>query len=128
MTYMNRPASVQVDTLEQRARAFGIAATCFHIVNLRSKITVRFYGNRSHRGGSSRPLRDHIEDNGSVHTWAKEIGLLLPDGMTPTRASVVPLFHDGLGRHSMRMPSRVAEDVRRNLKLVEGIGFLRRLM
>jgi hypothetical protein len=125
VTYMNRPASVQVDTLEQRARAFGYRGDLLPYCQFfGSKRTVRSLTEIVHTEEDLRArLRDHIEDNGSVHTWAKEIGLLLPDGMTPTRASVVSALSTmGLGWHSMRMPSRVVEDVRHNLKLVEEIG------
>lgn len=125
VTYMNRPASPQVDTLEQRARAFGYRGDLLPYCQFfGSKKTVRSLTEIVHTEEDLRArLLDHIEDNGSVHTWAKEIGLLLPDGMRPTRVSVVSALSTmGLGWHSMRMPSRVTEDVRNNLKLIDGIG------
>ena len=125
VTYMNRPASVQVDTLEQRARAFGYRGDLLPYCQFfGSKRTVRSLTEIVHTEEDLRArLRDHIEDNGSVHTWAKEIGLLLPDGMTPTRASVVSALSTmGLGWHSMRMPSRSIKDIQHNLQLVKNIG------
>lgn len=125
VTYMNRPASPQVDTLEQRARAFGyrgdLLAYCQFFA---SKKTVRSLTEVVHTEEDLRArLRDHIESGGSVHTWAREIGLLLPDGMTPTRSSVVTaLATMGLGWHQMRMPSRSVEDNAHNLALIEGLG------
>ena len=91
VTYMNRPPSGQVDTLEQRARAFGYRrdqlpycqffATKRTIRSLRD-IVFTEYDLRAQ-------LQDHVDNGGTVHSWAREIGLLLPEGMKPTREAVV---------------------------------------
>ncbi|MGF3894930.1 Z1 domain-containing protein, partial [Staphylococcus aureus] len=105
VTYMNRPASSQVDTMEQRARAFGYRGDLLPYCQFfASKRTVRSLTEIVHTEADLRArLRDHIDRGGSVRTWAKEIGLLLPADMTPTRASVVQaLTTMELGWHVMR--------------------------
>jgi len=127
VTYMNRPASLQVDTLEQRARAFGYRSDLLPYCQFfASKKTVRSLTEVVHTEEDLRArLRDHVESGGSVHTWAREIGLMLPDGMTPTRSSVVTALSTmGLGWHQMRAPSRLDEDTAHNRALVEKIGLL----
>lgn len=127
VTYMNRPASPQVDTLEQRARAFGYRGDLLPYCQFfASKKTVRSLTEIVHTEEDLRArLRDHVDEGGSVHTWAREIGLLLPDGMTPTRPSVVDaLSRMGLGWHQMRMPSRLPADIANNEYLLEKLGLL----
>lgn len=127
VTYMNRPASPQVDTLEQRARAFGYRSDLLPYCQFfASKKTTRSLTEVVHTEEDLRArLRDHVESGGSVHTWAREIGLMLPDGMTPTRSSVVTALSTmGLGWHQMRAPSRLDEDTAHNRALLEKIGLL----
>jgi hypothetical protein len=125
VTYMNRPPSSQVDTLEQRARAFGYRrdqlpycqffATRRTVKSLRD-IVFTEYDLRVR-------LQDHIDAGGTVHTWADEIGLMLPDDMKPTRASVVrDLTYTGQGWSSIRLP-RLDEVTREaNRATVNSIG------
>lgn len=127
VTYMNRPASPQVDTLEQRARAFGYRGDLLPYCQFfASKKTIRSLTEVVHTEEDLRArLRDHVESGGSVHTWAREIGLLLPEGMTPTRSSVVSALSTmGLGWHQMRTPSRLAEDTAHNRALLEQLGLM----
>ncbi|WP_161958467.1 Z1 domain-containing protein [Ornithinimicrobium cavernae] len=127
VTYMNRPASPQVDTLEQRARAFGYRGDLLPYCQFfASKKTVRSLTELVHTEEDLRArLRDHVESGGSVHTWAREIGLLLPEDMTPTRPSVVTaLSKMGLGWHQMRTPSRVPEDTAYNRSLLAQLGLM----
>jgi len=127
VTYMNRPASPQVDTLEQRARAFGYRGDLLPYCQFfASRKTVRSLTEIVHTEEDLRArLRDHVESGGSVHTWAREIGLLLPAGMSPTRSSVVDaLSKMGLGWHQMRVPSRLHADVEANESLIHELGLL----
>lgn len=127
VTYMNRPASPQVDTLEQRARAFGYRGDLLPYCQFfASKKTIRSLTEVVHTEEDLRArLRDHIEGGGSVHTWAREIGLLLPSGMSPTRSSVVSALSTmGLGWHQMRMPSRLASDTAHNFELLTDVGLM----
>ncbi|GAA3538390.1 hypothetical protein AFL01nite_13340 [Aeromicrobium flavum] len=127
VTYMNRPASPQVDTLEQRARAFGYRGDLLPYCQFfASKKTVRSLTEVVHTEEDLRArLRDHVESGGSVHSWAQEIGLLLPKGMVPTRSSVVQALSTmNLGWHQMRMPSRASTDTAHNERLLSEIGLL----
>lgn len=127
VTYMNRPASSQVDTMEQRARAFGYRGDLLPYCQFfASKRTVRSLTEIVHTEADLRArLRDHIDRGGSVRTWAKEIGLLLPADMTPTRASVVQaLTTMELGWHVMRKPSISSAANRENRELLEHIGLM----
>lgn len=125
VTYMNRPASKQVDTLEQRARAFGYRGDLLPYCQFfASKKTVRSLTEIVHTEEDLRArLRDHVEDGGSVRTWAREIGLLLPDGMVPTRASVIEaLVSHPLGWHVLRRPSTESGDTGFNWTLIRQLG------
>ena len=127
VTFMNRPASPQVDTLEQRARAFGYR---------REQLPYcQFFG--SHRTIRSlrdivfteydlrSQLRDHVDGGGSLHSWAREIGLLLPPGMKPTRDAVVQaLSSQQLGWHSLRRPALEPAALSQNRATIESTGLL----
>lgn len=127
VTYMNRPASPQVDTLEQRARAFGYRGDLLPYCQFfASKRTVRSLTEIVHTEEDLRArLRDHVDAGGSVRTWAREIGLLLPAGMAPTRASVVQALTSlALGWHVLRKPSREPIDNDVNRRLLGALGLL----
>lgn len=91
VTYMNRKPSNQVDTLEQRARAFGYRGDLLPYCQFfASKRTVQVLRDVVFTEYDLRTrLQDHLEEGGSVETWGREIGLLLPPGTKPTRANVV---------------------------------------
>ncbi len=125
VTYMNRPASPQVDTLEQRARAFGYRGDLLPYCQFfGSKRTIRSLTEIVHTEEDLRArLRDHIEAGGSVRTWSQEIGLLLPAGMAPTRSSVVEaLSSQALGWHTQRKPSLMPADTEANRELLAEVG------
>jgi transposase len=127
VTYMNRPASVQVDTLEQRARAFGYRGSELPYCQFfASKRTIRSLRNIVFTEYDLRArLQDHIDAGGSVHSWAVEVGLLLPDGMKPTREAVVrALSEASAGWHSVRKPSLETAAIMENRRLVEESGLL----
>ena len=130
VTYMNRPASQQVDTLEQRARAFGyrgdLLPYCQFFATPRTLAMLRDivfteYDLRAR-------LRDWVDRGGSVHSWAQDVGLLLPKGTKPTRSNVIgALQHfnaSGSGWHSLRRPSLDPDDKKRNHHLLNDIGLL----
>ena len=125
VTYMNRPPSAQVDTLEQRARAFGYRrdqlpycqffATRRTIRNLRD-IVFTEYDLRAQ-------LQDHVDGGGTVHSWARDIGLLLPEGMKPTREAVVShLSATSQGWYSIRLPRLDDHSLAANQAIVETLG------
>ncbi|MGY2873819.1 hypothetical protein ACVW00_001009 [Marmoricola sp. URHA0025 HA25] len=125
VTYMNRPASPQVDTLEQRARAFGYRRDqlpyCQFFASHRTIRSLRdiVYTEYDLRAR----LRDHIEEGGTIHSWAREVGVLLPPGMKPTRDAVVSaLSRQTFGWHSLRRPSLARTDIEENEALIRAIG------
>lgn len=125
VTYLNRPASVQVDTLEQRARAFGYRGSELPYCQFfASKRTIRALRNIVFTEYDLRArLQDHIDLGGSVHSWATEVGLLLPAGMKPTRDAVVKaLSETSAGWHSIRKPAMDANSVSHNYEVVQRIG------
>lgn len=125
VTYMNRPPSTQVDTLEQRARAFGYRRDQLPYCQFfGSKRTVRSLRDIVFTEYDLRArLRDHVDAGGSVHSWAREVGLLLPQGMKPTREAVVrALSASGEGWHSIRLPRLTDDSLAANRALVNSIG------
>ncbi|MGO1317662.1 MAG: Z1 domain-containing protein, partial [Cellulomonadaceae bacterium] len=125
VTYMNRPPSAQVDTLEQRARAFGYRrdqlpycqffATKRTVRSLRD-IVFTEYDLRAQ-------LQDHVDAGGTVHSWARDVGLMLPDGMKPTRDAVVSqLSYRGMGWSSVRLPRLAPDAISTNRAITDAIG------
>jgi hypothetical protein len=129
VTYMNRPTSDQIDTLEQRARAFGyrndLLPYCQFFATL---ATVRMLRGIVHTEYDLRArLEDWIASGKSPKDWTREIGLLLPGGAKPTRAAVIKAvsnFNTSGGWHQLRMPSLLPSDLAFNRNLVESIGLL----
>jgi hypothetical protein len=130
VTYMNRPASVQVDTLEQRARAFGyrgeLLPYCQFFATPRTLKVLREtvfteYDLRAR-------LRDVLDQGGTVDDWARDVGLLLPNGTQPTRPAVIGALNRfntaGDGWHSLRQPSLDDADREANATLVDVLGLL----
>lgn len=129
VTYMNRPTSDQIDTLEQRARAFGyrndLLPYCQFFATL---ATVRMLRGIVHTEYDLRArLEDWIAAGNSPKDWSKDIGLLLPVGARPTRAAVIKAvsnFNSSGGWHQLRMPSLETNDLLFNSRLVEDLGIL----
>jgi hypothetical protein len=129
VTYMNRPTSDQIDTLEQRARAFGyrndLLPYCQFFATL---ATVRMLRGIVHTEYDLRGrLDDWITLGNSPKDWSREIGLLLPLGAKPTRSSVIKAittFNNGGGWHQLRMPSLKIDHMKKNNELVAELGIL----
>lgn len=129
VTYMNRPTSDQIDTLEQRARAFGyrndLLPYCQFFATL---ATIRMLRGIVHTEYDLRGrLDDWISSGHSPKDWSREIGLLLPIGGKPTRSAVIKAittFNSGGGWHQLRMPSLKKEHLRNNQNLVSSLGIL----
>ena len=125
VTYMNRKPSVQVDTLEQRARAFGYRGDLLPYCQFfASKRTVQVLRDVVFTEYDLRTrLHDHLEEGGSVETWSRQVGLLLPPGTIPTRASVVTALSTlPTGWRSLRTPSLSSAAVAANSELVAELG------
>lgn len=129
VSYMNRPTTDQIDTLEQRARAFGyrndLLPYCQFFATL---ATVRMLRGIVHTEYDLRGrLEDWISLGNSPKDWSREIGLLLPIGGKPTRSAVIKAittFNNGGGWHQLRMPSISDRALLRNKKLIEDLGIL----
>ncbi|MGH2777283.1 MAG: Z1 domain-containing protein [Actinomycetota bacterium] len=127
VTYMNRPPSTQVDTLEQRARAFGYRSDLLpycqffgtpRTLRLLREIVDTEYDLRAR-------LQDWLDSGHAVGDWAREVGLLLPAGTKPTRQAVLTSlmqFNREPGWHQLRRPSVAATDISENRRLVETLG------
>lgn len=128
VTYMNRSASDQIDTTEQRARAFGYRSQyipfCRFYATQRAVSTLRDivfteYDLRCE-------LRDAVERGESVTDWSNQIGLLLPEGTKPTRDAVVrAVTSEQLGWHHIRKPNLDPEVIRTNYSLLDSLGLFR---
>ena len=127
VTYMNRPTSPQLDTMEQRARAFGYRLDLLpycqffatkRTVNVLRDVVFTEYDLRA-------KLQDHVEAGGTISSWGKEIGLLLPADTRPTRPNVVQaLSRTGTGWHSLRRPALSDRARSHNEGLVVNVGLL----
>lgn len=129
ISYMNRKASEQLDTTEQRARAFGYRAQYlpFCQVHATSR-TLRLLRGVVHTEDDLRAnLRDWVEAGGQIDEWAREIGLNIPAGALPTRKNVIAAlskFNPDGSWHSLRRPSLAPNDLNFNAGLVTEFGLL----
>ena len=127
VTYMNRPVSDQIDTLEQRARAFGYRTNllpyCQFFATAR---TIRMLRGIVHTEDELRvKLRDSLDEGKTVSQWAKEMGLFLPGGAKPTRSSVIPSlknFNPDGEWFSLRKPFTDDSSKVENLEVLNKIG------
>lgn len=129
VTYMNRPPSEQLDTLEQRARAFGyrgdLLPYCQFFATPRTLKVLREIVDTEYDLRAN--LRDWLAAGNDVASWADQIGLLLPQGTRPTRQAVLTAlahFNERPGWHQLRRPSKERADRLANAKLVERLGLL----
>jgi len=129
VTYMNRPASDQIDTIEQRARAFGYRTNllpyCQFFGTARTINTLR--GIVHTEDDLRANLRDSLDSGSSVAKWAHDIGLLLPPGTRPTRDSVLPPlsnFNPDGEWFVLRKPYVENEHKSSNLNLITKSGLL----
>ena len=129
VTYMNRPASTQLDTLEQRARAFGyrgdLLPYCQFFASPRTLKVLRETVDTEYDLRAR--LRDWLDAGNDVTTWAEQVGLLLPAKTRPTRQNVLGTltqFNRGPGWHQLRRPSTNPHHRAANESLVERLGLL----
>jgi hypothetical protein len=127
ITYMNRPASDQVDTIEQRARAFGYRSEFLpfcqffgtaRTVKMLREIVYTEYDLRAN-------MQDYMAAGRAINEWVTEIGLLVPGGSKPTRDAVVrEMSRTVFGWHQLRRPSLAPEDIDANWALCSDLGLL----
>jgi hypothetical protein len=129
VTYMNRPPSTQVDTLEQRARAYGyrgdLLPYCQFFATPRTLRVLREIVDTEYDLRAR--LEDWIDAGHQVGDWAREVGLLLPAGMAPSRQAVLGTlsrFNTRPTWHQLRRPSLDPLDIEANARLVNDLGLL----
>ncbi len=127
VTYINRPASDQVDTLEQRARAFGYRSDllpyCQFFATPRTLKVLRETVDTEYDLIAN--LRDWLAEGHEVATWARHVGLLLPPGTQPSRQNVLTTlsrFNERPGWHQLRRPSLEESARAENASLVSAVG------
>jgi hypothetical protein len=129
VTYMNRPASEQIDTIEQRARAFGYRTNLLPYCQFFATIrTINTLKGIVHTEDDLRAnLRDSLDSGNTIADWAHDVGLFLPPGTKPTRDSVLPPltnFNPDGDWFVLRKPFVGTEEKAQNLSLLNGIGLL----
>lgn len=129
VTYMNRPPSTQIDTLEQRARAYGyrgdLLPYCQFFATPRTLRVLREIVDTEYDLRAR--LEDWVDGGNSVGEWAREVGLLLPAGTVPTRQAVLGTlarFNERPTWHQLRRPSLDPRDLDANARLVRDLGLL----
>ncbi len=127
VTYMNRPPSEQLDTLEQRARAFGyrgdLLPYCQFFATPRTLKVLREIVDTEYDLRAR--LRDWLAEGRPVSAWAEEVGLILPTGTRPTRQAVITAlnrFNERPTWYQLRRPSLAVADRAANAQLVEALG------
>ncbi len=129
VTYMSRRHSPQLDTLVQRARAFGYRSEYLPYC--------RFYATQETIDGfAASVLTDELLRNElkawtaagrDLEDWPARAGFLLSDGIRPTRKSVAPWLatarHDGWSIASH--PSLDSSDIQRNRSIIDDLGLPR---
>jgi len=129
VSYMNRPASDQIDTVEQRARAFGYRTQLLPFCQFFATAkTLKLLTEIVHTEDDLRVnLRAYLESGHTVREWAKQIGLLLPSGSRPSRKSVTPAlaqFNTEGEWHALRRPRLDVASKIHNLTLIQNSGLL----
>lgn len=127
VTYMNRPASDQIDTIEQRARAFGYRTNLLPYCQFFATVrTINTLKGIVHTEDDLRAnLRDTLDNGRSVADWAHDIGLFLPPGTKPTRDSVLPpltSFNPDGDWFVLRKPFVGTEEKAENLDILRKTG------
>ncbi len=127
VTYMNRPPSDQIDTIEQRARAFGyrnnLLPYCQFFATSRTIATLR--GIVHTEDDLRANLRDALETGKSIASWAKQVGLFLPDHTKPTRDAVVSSlsnFNPDGDWFALRKPLMEAKALSTNYEVLSSTG------
>ena len=127
VTYMNRPASDQIDTLEQRARAFGYRSNLLPYCQFFATAkTLKMLTGIVHTEDDLRSqLRDYLDQGRSVSDWVHDIGLLLPSGALATRKNVAPgldYFNPEGDWNFTRKPTLHSDETAFNRSLLTALG------
>lgn len=128
VSYMNRKSSEQIDTSEQRARAFGYRQEYIPFCKL--FVTSRVFKHLAGVVLTEDDLRFYLHkfqsDGIPVADWARDVGLDLVSGAKPARAAVlshIRAFNNAQEWHTLRMPSTDPNVIANNKLLVKALGF-----
>ena len=128
VSYMNRKSSDQIDTSEQRARAYGYRQDYIPFCKL--FVTNRVFRQLEGVVQTEEDLRVQLHafqvDNVPVAEWARVVGLDLVSGAKPTRSAVltqISSFNQSQEWHTLRMPYTDDHTILHNKKLVDSLGF-----
>lgn len=127
VTYMNRSASDQIDTTEQRARAFGYRRD--YLPYCQFFASTRTIDLLTDVVRTETDLRQELSDafhrGETVKEWSQTVGLLLPEDSKPTRDAVVrAVTTNQLGWHYVRKPAFDKAVVSNNRAVIEQLGLL----
>lgn len=129
VSYMNRKPSDQIDTLEQRARAFGYRKEILPFCQVfASPRTIRLLQGIVHTEDDLRAnLYDWVADGGLISGWAEHVGLDIPVGAKPTRNNVIASlrsFNIRAEWHSLRKPNFDEKSLLHNRNVVAQTSLL----
>jgi hypothetical protein len=125
VSWLGRPPSQQLDTMVQRARAYGYRARYLPYCRIYASdttIAALTAGVETELDMRAR-LREWVNEGRPVKDWAADVGLVLAPGLNPTRADVVRKvveFHGGW--HFLSLPSDADEATHNNFRLIEELG------
>jgi hypothetical protein len=123
VSYLSRKASDQIDTLEQRARAFGYRSDLIPYCQIfASQRTLTVLTSIVHTEEEMRAsLVDWIDAGRDVSLWGESVGFVLPTGTRPSRKSVLSPLHEFNAEGDwmvLRRPLLHEAAIRRNAELV----------
>jgi hypothetical protein len=127
VSYMTREAAnSQADTVEQRARCYGYKSSYIQYCRFFApRSVISAFTSLVHTEADLRSsLESWVEAGMPLELWSASEGILLPDGLKPTRRNVVKdLYHRSFTEWSwMRSPSLDSDDVSHNKSLMEALG------
>ena len=125
VTYMNRKASDQVDTMQQRSRAYGYRPFINYCRIFTTKDSMQKLKDTVHTEEDLRDqLRNWISLGGNFKDWSREIGLIVKSDSKPNRDSVVKqltIRQIGGWHFMLNAPEKKAER-NFNLEIVAELG------
>lgn len=125
VTWLGRAPSNQVDTMVQRARAYGYRRSYLpycRIYGSRESINALASGVVTELDTRSR-LREWTQAGLPVNQWATEVGVVVGSGLRPTRSQVIRrLAEFRPGWHVLSRPSPSADATQHNLGRIQTLG------
>lgn len=127
VSWLGRQPSIQLDTMVQRARAYGYRAKYLPYC--------RFYASADTLDALTSGvdteldmrarIRDWVDEGRPVREWAQDMGLVIGSALRPTRAQVLKQVEEfRSGWHFLSRPSTEISDTHHNMASVESIGLV----